>query len=84
MVTESAIGVLVPMFFVLFFLVLITLIIGGFAFWIWMLVDCVKRKFKNENDKILWVLLIVLLGWLGALVYFFVVRMPEKKKLKKV
>lgn len=45
-----------------------------FAFWIWMLVDVLRKDFPGENEKVIWVLVIVLLHWIGALVYFFVGR----------
>ena len=47
-----------------------------FAFWVWMLVDCAKRSF---DDKTLWMLIIFLLSFVGALAYFFV----KRKQLKK-
>jgi len=43
------------------------------VFWIWMLIDCVQREFEG-NGKIIWILVIVLLGWIGALIYLFVGR----------
>ena len=43
-------------------------------FWIWMLIDCAKRKFKNDVEKIIWLVIVVLMGWIGALVYFIVIR----------
>jgi hypothetical protein len=47
----------------------------SFVLWLWMLIDCISRKnFENENDKILWVLIIFFAGALGALIYFFVVK----------
>ena len=49
------------------------------AFWIWMLVDCLKHEPSEGNDKIIWVLVIVLANWIGALIYFFV-RRPERKR----
>jgi hypothetical protein len=44
-----------------------------FAFWLWMLIDCLGKEFKG-NEKIVWVLVIVLLNWIGALIYFIVGR----------
>ena len=44
------------------------------VFWIWMLVDCVRKEFPGENEKIVWVLIVVLAGPIGAIVYFFVGR----------
>ena len=43
-------------------------------FWIWMLVDCAKRRFKNDVEKIVWVVVIALCSWIGALVYFIVIK----------
>lgn len=51
------------------------------CFWIWMLVDCLKYEKSEGNDKIVWMLVIVLTNWIGALIYFFV-RRPERKRLQ--
>ncbi|MDA1052175.1 MAG: PLD nuclease N-terminal domain-containing protein [Planctomycetota bacterium] len=49
----------------------------GLIFWIWMLVDCLTKEPSEGNDKIIWVLVIVLLNWLGALIYLCV-RRPQR------
>lgn len=54
-----------------------------FVFWIWMLVDCIKRDFKKDVEKIVWILVLIFLHLLGALIYYFVVKISEKKVLKK-
>lgn len=46
----------------------------GTVFWILMLVDCVNRKFEKESDKTTWVLVIALTHWLGATLYYFLVK----------
>jgi hypothetical protein len=62
-------------------LVIIFLAIGiaAFAFWIWAIVDVVKvpddSMFKAGN-KLIWVLVIVLTGVIGAIIYLVVGR-PE-------
>jgi hypothetical protein len=43
-------------------------------FWLWMLVDCLQRAPAIGNDKIVWILVIVLLGPLGALLYLLIQR----------
>ncbi len=48
-----------------------------FIFWVSMLIDCIKRKFKNDNDRLIWVLVLIFLQALGAVIYYFVVK--EKK-----
>ncbi|MFN3167704.1 MAG: PLDc N-terminal domain-containing protein [Phycisphaeraceae bacterium] len=52
--------------------------LAAFGFWLWMLIDCCTAQFPPGNDnKTMWVLLIVFLGALGALIYFFAGR-PKK------
>ena len=43
-------------------------------FWIWMIVDCAKRNFKGQNEKIVWILVILFAKIVGAIIYFFVVK----------
>ena len=46
-----------------------------FVFWIIMLIDVLKRtNWKQESDKTLWILLVLLLYPIGALVYYFAVK----------
>lgn len=47
------------------------------VFWLWMLVDCLSYEPSDGNDKILWVLVIVLTHVLGAVLYYFI-RRPER------
>lgn len=53
-----------------------------FVFWVWMLIDCLKRGFKKDVEKIAWVLVIIFLQLLGAIIYYFVVKVSEKKSAK--
>ncbi|OQA21283.1 MAG: hypothetical protein BWY60_00752 [Actinobacteria bacterium ADurb.Bin346] len=59
-----------------------------FVIWIISLVDCAKRDamdFPNatDNTKIIWILIIVLAGGIGALIYYIVImrQSPRKKNL---
>lgn len=45
------------------------LVLGGF--WLWMLIDCVMRDF---DDKVMWILIIIFLNFIGAVLYFFLMR----------
>ena len=47
------------------------------AFWIWMVVEAATKEPAEEPNKIMWVLIVVLLGAIGAAVYYFV-RRPER------
>ena len=64
-------------------LLLIAVAVFLFVFWIKMIIDCAKRDFKAENEKVVWILVIVLLGFLGAIVYYFAVKVQDKKEVKK-
>jgi len=51
--------------------VIIVLAILAFVAWLWMIVDCAKRnKFRN-GDRVMWILLLVLTGFIGMLLYYF-------------
>ncbi|MEM5853263.1 MAG: PLDc N-terminal domain-containing protein [Candidatus Aenigmatarchaeota archaeon] len=43
-----------------------------FIFWLWMLIDCLKRK--KFEDKLVWILVLIFLNFIGALLYFFLVK----------
>jgi len=62
------------------FLPLILLGLLFFVMWIMMLVDAATRKYKNDTDKVVWVLVVVLLGIIGALVYYFVIFAKDDEK----
>jgi hypothetical protein len=50
-------------------IILLILLLMGFP--IWMVIDCVTHESKEGNDKLIW-LLVILLAPLGSLIYFFV------------
>lgn len=50
-------------------------------FWVWMIVDCAQRKFKNKVEKIVWLVVVVLLGWVGALAYYLAIRLSNPRGL---
>lgn len=46
-----------------------------FVFWIFMIIDVFKRtNWKQPSDKTLWIVIVILLGYLGAIVYYFAVK----------
>ena len=53
---------------------MVALAIFALVFWIRMIIDCANREFKNPNDKVVWVLVVVLLQLLGAIIYWCVVK----------
>lgn len=64
----SAIGGIFGILFLLFFLALGLL---ACVFWIWMLVDAIKNPSLDGTQRVVWVLVIIFLHFLGALIYFF-------------
>ena len=40
------------------------------GFWIYTIVDIVKSNFQDETTKIIWLLVVVLIGVLGSLIYW--------------
>ena len=60
--------------FMFFMLIIVILLVLGLIFWIAMIIDCVKRNFKKDSEKIVWILVLIFLGVLGAIIYYFVVK----------
>ncbi len=67
--------------FLMFFLILMGALL--FVFWLLMLIDSITRKFKESNDKIIWVLVNIFVGIIGALIYYFVIYNKDGTKSMK-
>jgi hypothetical protein len=65
-------------FEILFLLFFLPLGLLSLAFWIWMLVDAATNRGLDQNERIVWVIVVALLHFLGALIYFFVRRSKRK------
>ena len=61
----------------LIMLLLLVLGIGGTILWIWMIVDCATKEPSEGNEKLIWILIVVLTHWIGALIYLLV-RRPKR------
>jgi TM2 domain-containing membrane protein YozV len=75
MIAETFVAVMVIFIFLLFAL-LITL----FVFWILMVVDNCKRRFKNQEEQALWLVLQMIFAPITSIVYYFVVYREQKFK----
>ena len=69
-----------PLLVVGFFLLLFIFVSLMLIFWIWMIVDCAKRDFKKNDDKVIWILILVFLGVIGAIIYYFIIKRKNKKE----
>ena len=59
---------------------IIAVVLGVFllAFWIWMLVDCLRHEEHEANSRLIWALVIVLAELVGAIIYYFVRYRPRQ------
>lgn len=70
----GVLGVMIFVFSMIFVLAWFALCAFVMVYWILMIIDCIKRdNWDSENDKTLWILIILLAGIIGALIYRFVV-----------
>jgi len=60
------------------FSVIVLLIIASSIAFIWALVDILKSK-NDTNWKLLWLVVCLLLGIIGVLLYYFIGRKDRKK-----
>jgi hypothetical protein len=64
----------------LFVLLVLGLLLGLTGLWIWMIIDCATNEVGPGDDRLIWILVVVLTDWIGALVYL-TVRRPKRRAL---
>lgn len=42
--------------------------------WIWAIVDIINSRFREDSTKIIWILLVIFLPFLGTLLYYVIGR----------
>jgi hypothetical protein len=42
------------------------------VFWIWMLVSAIQNKGLTDNERLIWILLIIFTHFIGSLLYFLI------------
>jgi len=55
-------------------------------FWIWMLVDCLRRRDDEfpkggDNAKLIWTLVIIFTHFIGALIYLIMIKFGKGKRI---
>lgn len=68
---------------VFMFLTFFMIGIGGTILWIWMIIDCATNERSEGNDKLIWIIVIVMTHWIGALIYLLVRRPKRIQELGK-
>lgn len=58
---------------------ILILLLIPFTLWLWALIDCLQSDFDN-NNKLVWVILIILVPLLGAILYLAIGRNQKVKK----
>ena len=48
--------------------------LAGFIFWLWMLIHAITNRGIDGAEKIVWVLVIIFLPFIGSIIYFFIGR----------
>jgi hypothetical protein len=51
----------------------------GTIFWIWTIVDCALSE-PSSDEKIMWLLIVILTHFIGAAIYFFA-RRPTRRRM---
>ena len=57
-----------------------SIFVGLMVLWIWTLIDCIKNEPTEGNERIVWVVVIAVTHWIGALIYL-IVRRPQRKTI---
>lgn len=71
MVTQKDFMITTILFFYLFFAIII---LAATLFNWWMIIDCVINQ---KKDKLVWMLILIFLHFIGALIYLFMVKLPR-------
>ncbi len=65
--------------FLLILLILGAIALGilGTIFWIWMVIDCATNKRLRDDQRVVWLLVIIFTHLIGAIIYYFAGRTPQ-------
>lgn len=64
----------------IFITIFIVLSTAGTIFWIYMLIDCSTKE--PDEDKMMWIIIILAANWIGALIYYYYQR-PKRLDIVK-
>lgn len=54
-------------------------LIAGIIFWLWLLIDCSRRKFNNNIEKAAWIVAMILVPLIGSIAYLIVIRLNNSQ-----
>jgi Phospholipase_D-nuclease N-terminal len=76
-VAGAAIAGGIGLFMLFFWLLMMGLALVGFVFWIISLIHVLQHS--DVKDRVLWIVLLLVVGNIGGIIYFFVVKRPYDK-----
>ncbi|MEK7950346.1 hypothetical protein [Luteolibacter soli] len=54
--------------------------LAAIGVWLWSLIHCIRNKMLSDTNRIIGIVLIVLLGLLGSLIYLFLPRESQPQR----
>ena len=54
--------------------------IGFLVLWIWSLIHCIQNRYLSDNNRLIGIIVIVILGIIGSFVYLFLPRESEAQR----
>lgn len=60
------------------------IVIAWGLFWLWMLIDLLKRKSMDGINKLIWLVVLIFINVIGVLLYYFIVYRPGRKTVAPV
>ena len=61
------------------FLIMVVLAIAAVVLWVWALVDAIRNPALEDTMRIVWVLVIVFTGFIGAIIYLLIGRSTQSR-----
>ena len=81
MASDAAVGLGILILIVVILVLIAIIVLMITAFWVWMIVDVLRRD-MDDGHKILWVVLMLIFGIIVSIVYYFAIKLPGDKRGK--
>jgi len=70
--TLAATGLVVVL--ILLVILLAAAVVSSFVFWAMMIIDCAHREFDDGSKRVVWMIVLVFSGQIGAAIYYYFVK----------
>lgn len=78
--TDSAAAGGLLAFILVYMAWIVVIAIASFAFWLWALIDIIRRQFSNPSDKNLWLILVIVGAFIGGPIIPIIYLIVGRKK----